>query len=303
MIIIYDLEKKRITLKDNTQLEIMVIKAQPPVKGTMQILHGMAEHMDRYMGIAQYFSELGYQIILHNHRGHGKLIDESSRGHFDSIEQLVDDAHEIFETFYTSGRKIILGHSMGSIVTRCYLARYPDVFDDCILVGTGYYDKKYQSSKVLLKALMKVHPNDARLPKVNAMSNQSFNQKFKPLRTKSDWLSLNEDNVDTFIQDPYCGFDMSLQALFSIAQTMGETQKASVIQKMNPDLNLLFVSGKDDPFSHFGKGIKILARKYHKCGIENVTVQLYKDARHEVLNEVNRLEVLENIRKWLLRYE
>ncbi|WP_414043270.1 alpha/beta fold hydrolase [Macrococcus sp. EM39E] len=296
-------EYKYITLKDNTQLEIIVIKPQNKPIGTVQILHGMSEHIERYKEVAQFFGGLGYLVVLHNQRGHGKYIDESTRGHFDSIEQLVNDAHEVLQTFLMPGRTILLGHSMGSIVARQYLTMFPSIFTDCILSGTGYYDTKYHSSTTLLKSLIKLYGSDAILPKINAMSTKQLNKHFRPLRTESDWLSLNKDNVDAFVNDPNCGFDVSLQVLLSIAETMGKTQKSKTIKMMNPGLKLLFVSGMDDPFSNFGKGIQSLARKYNKSGIENVTVQLYKNARHEVLNEVNRQEVLDNIRKWLERNE
>lgn len=296
-------ENKLITLKDNTQIEIMVIEPFGKPIGTVQILHGMSEHMERYKHVAHYFASLGYKVVLHNHRGHGKQIDEATRGHFDSIEQLVNDAHEILMTFKVPGRTILLGHSMGSIVARKYLMMFPEIFTDAILVGTGFSDAQYNTSVRLLKSLIKLKGENAILPKINAFSSKQFNRKFKPLRTKSDWLSFNEENVDQFVKDPYCGFDVSLQVFLSIAQTMKETQQRRSIRQMDPSLNLLFVSGKDDPFSNFGKGIEKLARIYNKAGIEDVTVQLYNNARHEVLNEVNQQQVLENIGKWLKRNE
>lgn len=296
-------ENKIMTLKDNTQLEIMVVNPMTRPIGTVQILHGMSEHMERYHQVAQYFASLGYLVVLNNHRGHGKQIDESTRGHFESIDQLVNDAHEILMTFIVPGRTILLGHSMGSIVARKYLMMYPDLFTDAILVGTGYYDAQYIASLRLLKSLIKVKGEDAILPKINAITTKQFNKKFKPLRTNSDWLSLNQENVDQFVNDPYCGFDVSLQVFLSVAQSMKLTQQRKSIKQMNTSLNLLFVSGMDDPFSNFGKGIEKLARIYKNAGIDNVTVQLYKDARHEVLNEVNQRQVLENIGKWLNRNE
>ncbi|MGK0554512.1 alpha/beta fold hydrolase [Macrococcus capreoli] len=296
------IEHKLITLKDNTQLELIVSVPSQPI-GTIQILHGMSEHIERYIPIAQYFSQLGYVVVMHNHRGHGKRIDESTRGHFDNVEQLVHDAYEVLQTFKVPGRTIVLGHSMGSIVARLYLALHPNVFDDCILVGTGYYDYKYQSSIALLKSLIKLHGPTAILPKINNISTKQFNKRFRPLRTQSDWLSLNQENVDQFVADDYCGFDVSLSVLLSVAQSMGETQQRKVIQKMGSKVNVLFVSGMDDPFSNFGKGIHKLAKKYKHSGIDNVTVQLYQNARHEVLNENNQQVVLENIRKWLNRNE
>ncbi|MCE4957198.1 alpha/beta fold hydrolase [Macrococcoides caseolyticum] len=293
---------KIITLKDNTQLEIIVFQPLQP-KGTVQILHGMSEHIDRYLPVARYFASLGYVVIMHNQRGHGKKIDEKTRGHFDSIETLVFDAYEVLETYKVTGRTILLGHSMGSIVARKYLSMYKDLFTDCILSGTGYYDAKYHASIPLLKTLIKVHGEEKILKSVNAMSTKQFNKKFKPLRTNSDWLSLNRENVDRFVKDPYCGFDVSLKVLLSVAQSMKETQSRQCIKLMHPDLNLLFLSGADDPFSNFGKGIQSLAKKYNRAGIHNVTVQLYLNARHEVLNESNQQEVLNNIGKWLNRYE
>ena len=104
----------------------------------------MAEHMDRYQELVEALNTQGYDVVRHNHRGHGKEIDENERGHFNSMNQIVDDAYEIIETLYLEELNvpyIIIGHSMGSIIARLFVEKYPDIAQGLILTGTGMFPK------------------------------------------------------------------------------------------------------------------------------------------------------------------
>ncbi|UBH23337.1 lysophospholipase [Macrococcus armenti] len=290
--------KKLITLKDNTRIEYKLYRCND-AKGVIQMLHGMAEHMERYEPVCKYFNDLGYDVLIHNHRGHGENIDEKLRGHFPSVDTLVKDAYEIFETFAFKGEHVLFGHSMGSIVARKYVIQYPGLFDKLILSGTSFYNKKFEAASMILKPLLKIHPENKKLDFVNMITLRDFNKSFKPLRTESDWLSFNEDNVDAFINDPYTGFNMSIGALNSINESLKYVSRKQNVKRMNKSLKVLLVAGNDDPFSNFGKGVIKTGKLFKSCGITHVYLQLYEHARHEVLFERNQREVLNNMRKWL----
>lgn len=297
-----EITNKFVTLKDNTRIAFKLYRPEKS-KGVIQMLHGMAEHMDRYDAVCQYFCSMGYDVLIHDHRGHGKHISPSEKGHFPSIDTLIEDANEIFETFDFKGEFILFGHSMGSIVARKYVINYPGLFDRLILSGTSFYNKKFEAAALLLKPLLKIHPPYKKLDFVNKLTLNDFNRKFRPLRTESDWISLNEDNVDAFVSDLDAGFNMSIGALNSINESLKFTSSKKNVKRMNKNLKILLVAGQDDPFSNFGKGVDKTGKLFHKCGIHHVYVQLYENARHEVLFEKNQQEVLNNIGKWLNRNE
>ena len=293
-----EITNKFITLKDNTRIAFKLYRHEES-KGVIQMLHGMAEHMERYDAVCRYFCDKGYDVLIHDHRGHGKHIEASEQGHFPSIDTLVEDAYEIFETFDFKGEFILFGHSMGSIVARKYVIRYPGLFDRLILSGTSFYNKKFEAASLLLKPLLKIHPPYKKLDFVNKLTLSDFNRKFRPLRTESDWISLNEDNVDAFVSDPDAGFNMSIGALNSINESLKFTSSKKNVKRMNKSLKILLIAGQDDPFSNFGKGVEKTGQLYKRCGIKHVFIQLYENSRHEVLFEKNQNEVLQNIRKWL----
>lgn len=284
-------------LADNNNLEIRTYDAINPI-ANIQLLHGMAEHIGRYDAIAKKLQSAGFNVIMHNHLGHGFQINKATRGDFDSIATLVNHAEEIFESAHCPHiPNILIGHSMGSIVARRYVQMYPQKFDALILSGTGYFGPKEAISKRLLSLVMILTGKKTKLKLTNELTIQMFNKKFKPLETSSDWLSMNKDNVNCFINDPYAGFLMSNRALYAILNGMQASQKRKEINKMKKRLPILLVSGEDDAFGDFGRGVKRVAKllSHHST----VDVQLYESARHEILFESNSDEVLERIMKWI----
>ena len=134
----------KITVADGTTLEVKLNKAKNNTIGVIHLLHGMAEHMDRYDALIDSLNQQGYDVLRHNHRGHGKDIASYERGHIDSMEQVADDTFEIAQTLYSDTVHtpyIILGHSMGSIIARIFTQKYPDVAQGMILSGTMQYPK------------------------------------------------------------------------------------------------------------------------------------------------------------------
>lgn len=298
-------EAMKMTMTDGTMLETKVDRADREAVGIIHIFHGMAEHMDRYEPLVNKLNTRGYHVIRHNHRGHGKEID-SMRGHFNSIAQVVKDAYEVQTTLRSDlGQHlpcIVLGHSMGSIIARQFAETYPDVLQGLILSGTGYFPKwQGYPSYIALKVITKICGPTKRLGWVNQLVTGRFNKQFKPLRTPSDWISSDDQWVDTYIKDEYSGFLVSNQLVYSVTRSMMKTGELKNIQRMNKHVPVLLVSGKDDPFGENGKGIHRLARQLKKGGIEHITVQLYPHKRHEVLFEKDYENVWKHLLDWMSR--
>lgn len=298
-------EAMKIAVTDGTMIEARVDRADFEAVGIVHIFHGMAEHMDRYVHLVEKLNQQGYHVIRHNHRGHGHDVD-GVRGHFDSVQQVVQDAFEIQSTlkaqFDSHLPLILIGHSMGSIIARQFVQTFPQATQGLVLSGTGYFPTWYYSLVLpILKIVTLICGKKRRMQWLNHMTTGRFNKNFKPARTTSDWLSSDKAEVDQFIQDPHTGFLVSNQLIYSVLHTMMRTSRLKNIAKMNLDLPILLVSGKDDPFGGNGKGIRRLGKILKKGGVHHITVQLYKNKRHEVLFEKDKETVWRHMLDWMSR--
>ncbi|UEX89275.1 alpha/beta hydrolase [Staphylococcus ratti] len=298
-------ETMKMSLSDDTMLEVSVSRTDNEAVGIVHIFHGMAEHLERYNRLVTQLNQQGYHVICHNHRGHGKAIN-TLRGHFNSIEEVAQDAYEIKTTLQPTINKdlpyIVLGHSMGSIIARRFVQLYPNEVDGLILTGSALFSKWKGYPLVLgTKIISIVTGKKRRLKWMNQLMIGSFNKSFKPTRTLSDWISSDEHEVDLFIQDQYTGFLVSNQLIYSVMRTIMKSAQMKEIAKMNPNLPILLISGKADPFGENGKGIRRLGKTLKKGGIHHITVQLYKQKRHEILFEKDRETVWRHMLDWMSR--
>lgn len=293
----------KITVKDGTMIEVKIEKAKKKTIGIVHLFHGMAEHMDRYNELVEALNIQGYDVLRHNHRGHGKDIDEKERGHFDDMLQIADDAYEIVEIIYGTQFNmpyIVLGHSMGSIIARLFVERYHKFAQGLILTGTGMFPKrKGVPATIALKMITTVLGKRSRVRWVNNLVNQSFNKRIDHPKTESDWISTRRDEVEKFVEDDYCGFRVSNQLIYQTVKYMMQTTKRKNLDKLNKNLPILLVSGKEDPFGDYGKGIKQLGKLYKKSGIKHITVQLYKNKRHEILFEEDYQKTWQHMFEWI----
>lgn len=294
----------KITLSTEQTLEITIDKTDEEPIGIIHILHGVSEHKDRYDLLAEYLCKRGFHILRHNHRGHGINIEPTTRGHFNSMQELVDDVKEINETFKSELNPnlpyILLGHSMGSLVARKYVHDYPDDVDILMLSGTVIYPKlqgkfNYNALKVVNLFL----GSRVKSKFINNIAFKTINREHKSLNKDHNWLSESDDNREAYEKDPYAGFPVSHKVLYEIVKTAEQSKKRTYIKRQTSSMPVLFVSGKEDHFGGFGVGIKRLAALYKRAGVKHVTVQLYKNKRHEVLFETNQYDVYEHLYHWL----
>lgn len=296
----------KLTVQDNTNIEVKVNFTDVESKGIVHIFHGMAEHMERYDKLASAISAYGFDVIRHNHRGHGINIDESKRGHYDDMKQVISDAIEVAQTVRGNVDKpyIIIGHSMGSIIARFFVETYPKYVDGLVLSGTGMYPLwKGLPTVKTLKIITKIYGAEKRVEWVNKLVSSTFNKKIRPLRTKSDWISSNPVEVDKFVKDPYSGFNVSNQLLYETAYYMLHTSQLKHMKVLKKSMPILFVSGYNDPLGDYGKGILKLANIYRKAGLKNVKVNLYHNKRHEILFEKDYENIWEDLFKWLNQFK
>ena len=278
-----------------------------PVRAVIQIAHGIAEYGRRYQDIAEFLTRQGYAVLAGDHLGHGKsAYPENTATYFGksggwwyAVEDMELLRQRIVRDF--PGAPVILfGHSMGSFLSRSHLICHPGAYDACILSGTGYPGAAVIWAGKLVCRLKRIRmePSDYSAF-VDRMAFGGYNKKFAPNRTGSDWLSLDEDNVDAYLADPLCGVPAKLGIFSDLMEGLGHITKVQNIRKMDPSVPILLISGAQDPVGDMGRGVLKTRDRFREAGIDDVTAQLYPGLRHEILNEACRREIYGDVLDWL----
>lgn len=275
----------------------------------LQIVHGMAEYIDRYDDFANFLAERGILVVGDDHLGHGKSVRPGEPyGYFckeDAPTVLVRDEHRLkkmIQKQYEGVPYIILGHSMGSFITRNYLIKYGKGIDGAVLVGTGMPARPVVFAGIATAMIQgAILGADHASKLINVLSFGTYNKRIPSPKTPFDWLSRNEDNVRRYIKDPLCGFvftDNGFRTLFRLIDNLHDVEK---LKKMPKNLPVLFLSGEEDPVGDYGRAVKKVYQSYKELGMENVHMKLYPQDRHELLNEVDKEDVYGSIYRWILQ--
>ena len=275
-------------------------------KAVLQLTHGMAEYIDRYDPFAAYLAENGIAAIGHDHLGHGESVSsEDQLGFFaekDGDKILIDDIHlftlEAKKRF--PGKKVfLLGHSMGSFMCRRYLAVYGRELDGAIIMGTGDIPGPVAGVGVAsAKTSVRFHGDHYRSKFLTGLTLGSNNKPFTPNRTAVDWLSRNEENVDRYVADPLCGFEFTAKAYVDFFTVLRKLSKQEGFDTIPRALPILITSGELDPVGG-KKACENVKKLYDDLGFTDVTLKLYPEDRHEILNEVDRDTVYADLKGWL----
>lgn len=291
----------------NGKTKIRALKWVPEaeINAVIQISHGMLEHIERYDEFARYMADNGVLVTGNDHLGHGSSINiEEDRGFFgEGFNILIEDMHSLMiitKEQYTDIPYFLLGHSMGSFLTRYFITVYGNEIDGAIITGTGQQEKALVKFGLALTSVMaKVKGWNYRSNYVNNLVLGSNNNKFKPARTKSDWLTRDDDIVDEYLADKRIDFIFTLNGFYNLFRVMMEMNEEDRLGNIPKELPLLLVSGDNDPVGDFGKGVIKAYNMYRDLELKNVSFKLYEDDRHEILNELDREQIYEDILSWM----
>ncbi len=276
-------------------------------KGSIIILHGMAEHHKRYYTFAKYLNTQGIDVYLYDHRGHGTDNILKELGYFDEskgYKKVVDDALEVIQFVRKNKRSnklFLMGHSMGSLIARNVIQQF-DEMDGVILCGSTHPLRLKTNFGLLLSSLIKLIYGPKHLSPLfnNIMfGGKAYTKIIK--RTSFDWLSRNNPAVGAYIHDPYCGFICTVSFYHDLLKLVSFATTPSLIKRTRKSLPILIISGDHDPVGNSGKEINHLSSIYKKWGYNKVTSKLYADCRHELLQELNSDEVMKDINLWLTK--
>ncbi len=276
------------------------------VRAVLQIVHGMVEYVDRYDDFARFLGAQGIVVVGDDHLGHGDSVaSQEDWGYLgdNGFECIVNDVRKIQKQFkkrFPGVPYYILGHSMGSFLTRYFLIKYGREVDGAIIMGTGYYSVPIAVfGKVLTQAVAAVKGWRYRSALVNKLAFGSYNKGFAPARTDFDWLSRDEATVDAYVGEPRCQFIFTQNAYHEMFKGLEFIAKKSNLKKMPKRLPVLFVSGGEDPVGNSGQGVQKVYDMFVLAGMDNMDITFYEGARHEILNETNRQEVYDDLYDWL----
>lgn len=276
-------------------------------RGVVQIVHGVAEHMGRYDCFARYLAQRGWAVCGQDHLGHGRTGAQAGalgyfgpRGGWDLVTRDMRRLRLLMGERLPGVPYILLGHSMGSFLTRTYLCRYPGTVDGAILSGTGQENALLVGAGRLLAALIaRVRGPDARSPLVYSLSLGAYNKKFRPNRTGADWISRDEGAVDTYLRDPWCTFLPTVGLFRDMMGGLQEIAQGKALSQMDPNTPVLLFSGDQDPVGGFGKGVRKVYGYFRRYGVRDLSIRLYPGGRHEMLHELNREQVYQDVLRWL----
>lgn len=275
------------------------------IKAIVQICHGMCEHIDRYADFARYLCEHGVMVCGNDHIGHRHSVKSPAGLGFlapqDGWKHLVRDAYELTRMMrerYPATPYYLLGHSMGSFVARCYMGRHGAGLSGAILSGTGGPNSNAAAGEQLANLLCRTQGMHARSKLLDKLIFGKYNNRFEQ-RTPKDWLSRNAAAVDAYLADPHTGFLFTNAGIRDLCTLTGLANSSAWAAAVPKALPVLLVSGDQDPVGDYGRGVRRVAHMLEGAGLSDVTLRLYRGGRHEMLQEINHLQVYDDIYKWI----
>ena len=283
---------------DGVRLSVLTVCPENP-RFCLQITHGMAEHKRRYIPFMEYIASLGGACIISDMRGHGETSNPADYGYFgeNGVEATLSDLHQIglvLRQKYPGLPMILFGHSMGSLVARSYAAGHDHHLAALILSGEASNNPAVGAGLFLTRLMALFRGDRYRSPLIESMSTGAYDKAF-PEGEKFQWLSVNEENRQKYIEDPGCGFPFTLNGYDTLFSFMKRTYSPKFYHVWRKDMPILFLSGEEDPVMEDKKAFEDAVRFMRDMGYRNVRSKLYPGMRHEILMESERETVYADV--------
>ncbi len=291
---------------DGAEVDVLIWEPGAEPRGIVQIVAGMCEYAARYDEFARVLAADGWLVVAGEHRGEGpRALAQGELGQLPDrgYHQLLDDMSMVIDHVRT-GRQtlpwVLVGHSMGSFLARMMAARRGRELAALVLIGTGGSLGPMAPLGIGVAESQVVLGGEDRPSRLmNQLAFGSFNAAFRPPRTDFDWLSRDREMVDAYVADPLCGYVCSAGFYRELLKLMRSANSVDVMRATPPQLPVGMFSGEMDPVGGSGRGVRQVARRLRASGVRRVDVTLYPQARHEILNEINRSRVHAEIRDWI----
>lgn len=281
---------------------------QNPYRGVIQICHGMVEHMGRYEWFAGQLTSQGFVVCGDDHLGHGRSADDQNLGYFgekDGWNHLVEDEHLLriqIQKEFPSLPYFLLGHSMGSFITREYITRHAAGLNGYICCGTAGRNPLIGFA-LALSNLMVFFQGGRHVGRLlDRLAFRDYNSHYGEAVTGSEWLSRDAEQYLPFADDPKCHFTFTNAGFRDLFRLLHQVTGRQWSDRVPKDLPVLILSGDDDPVGNYGKGVEQVHGWLKESGLLDLQLKLYPGARHELHNELNREEFVQDVLFFLDRH-
>ena len=289
------------------RVHYFVYRPTANIKGVLQISHGMCEHIERYQDFAAFLAQNGFVVYAHDHLGHGHTAkDKEHLGYFgdkNGWQYMVEDLYQVTKLArmeYPFHKVFLLGHSMGSFITRLYMMKYGSKVDGVILSGTSGGHQLNNVGLAVVDLWIKVKGPLYRSKTKYKMLFGNYNKRYPHVNTNSDWISRDPLIVESYIKDEYNTFTFTnagFKDLMTMLKMVSDERWAFAVPK---DVPVYLFAGDMDPVGDYGTGVKKVYDRLAKAGVQNLKIKLYPEGRHEMLNEINRREVYYDVLNWMM---
>lgn len=280
--------------------------SQLELKGIVQICHGMAEHLERYEEFIDFLTGSGYVVFIHDHLGHGKSVSSDDElgffGETDGYNTLVKDVKRVTDFAkekYPELPVFLFGHSMGSFIARYYTELYSSGIKGAVFCGTAGPNPGARVGVMLADMIIKRKGSHYRSKLIDKIAFGSYNKRCRPQRTPFDWLTTDNDIVDKYISDKYCGFLFTAAGYRDLFNLLITVNRPEWFTSFDSKFPVFLIAGEEDPVGSYGAGVKKVYDSLVSAGHTNVKMKLYPGDRHEILNEHDRKDVYADVLMWL----
>lgn len=275
----------------------------------LQITHGMVEFIERYIPFAEFLTTKGYMVVGHDHIGHGQSVaSQDDWGYFcegSPSDILVEDMHKLRTMIQEDNPKVpyfMLGHSMGSFMLRKYLAVHNEKLRGAIIMGTGFIPENMTKLALMLTSVVAKLRGERHRSKL--IQSLAFGADYKGFdmtgeNPEDSWLTKDVDIVNTYYNEPRCTYMFTVNGYKGLFEAVNYSCNPENAAKIPKKLPLFIVSGEQDPVGGLGKGVKDVYDMYKTADMLDLTYKLYENDRHEILNEIDKQVVFEDLLAWM----
>ncbi len=289
------------------ELHAAICKPEGSPRGVVHLVHGLAEHTGRYADFMQFLAGKGFVTAGNDHLGHGSSVSDSTElGSFadhDGWDHVVRDTLKFRAILKEQNPElpyIVLGHSMGSFIVRTCLINDADFCSGAILSGTAHPSSALLHGGTAAETVLeRMNKNDLDEHALYKNALKKYSERIDNPRTEYDWITRDPEQVEAFLADEKCAFIPKKDLFLSLLHGLTLITDPDQIKKMNRETPILFLSGKEDPVGEYGKGVSRAYDAFCRAGMHNVTLRLYPGGRHEMLHELNRVDVENDILSWI----
>ena len=290
--------------KNNLHVEMYIPTAE--VRAVVQLAHGMIDYVGRYEALGKYLAERGIALVGNDHLGHGKTAAcADDLGYFadrDGYKLVVDDLYRtnaLIKEIFADKPVVLLGHSMGSFMSRLYAVKYPESISALIIHGTGGANPLLAPGKLVAKLLRAIFGTRHRSKLITSLAFGSYNSHYPKEEGVNAWLTRDVARVASRQTDPFTNYMFTVSAYIDLFDALGESNSKRWYENYPKNLPTLVISGDDDPVGDYGKGVREVYNNLAAEKLENLTLKTYEGARHELFNEINSDEVFDYLFAWI----